>query len=134
MPENKDFGLRIEIIDECLRNTYRKWSLQTLTDTVNEKLFDRYGKHAARRTIQSDLKYMRDEKQAPIRRSKQNGANYFAFSDPGYSLRNIPVDLEEMAILQDAINILRQVNDFKIISDVQAIIDKLQNCPCCSKP
>jgi predicted DNA-binding transcriptional regulator YafY len=127
MPENKDFALRIEIIDECLRNTYQSWTLQSLTDTVNKKLLDQYGKQAARRTIQSDLKYLRDEKLAPLKRYKRDGLNYFTYSDPGYSIKNIPVDVEEMSLLQDAISILRQVNDFKIVGDVQAIIDKLQN-------
>ena len=36
MPKNKDFALRIEIIDECLRNQYRKWTLQKLNQTWND--------------------------------------------------------------------------------------------------
>ena len=46
---------------------------------------------------------------------------------PHYSIKNLPIDNEEIAFLKDAIHILRQVNDFKILGDVDAIINKLQN-------
>jgi len=46
MPQNKDFALRTEIIDKCLRNRYRQWTLQNLIDAVNEKLLERYNKKA----------------------------------------------------------------------------------------
>ena len=66
MPDNKNFACRIEIIDECLRNRFRKWTLQNLIDAVNDKLMERYGKTAGKRTIQDDLKFMKEEKVAPI--------------------------------------------------------------------
>src|SRR6266496_54066 len=70
MPKNKDFALRIEIIDECLRNRYRNWTLQNLVDGVNEKIGDRYGKSITRRTIQNDLSFLINEKEAPIEKRK----------------------------------------------------------------
>src|SRR5258706_7422388 len=127
MPINKDFALRIEIIDECLRNHYRKWTLQNLIDTINEKLTDRYGKSVKKRTIQNDLKYLIDEKQAPIEKRKNGNKIYFYYSDVNYSIKNLPINSEEINYLNDAIQILRQVNDFKILGDVDEIINKLHN-------
>lgn len=127
MPKNKDFALRIEIIDECLRNRYRKWTLQDLIDTVNVKLTERYGKTAGKRTIQDDLKHMKEEKQAPIEKKKNGTTTYFYYSDTNYSIKNLPIKEEEIGFLNDAINILRQVNDFKVIHEVDEIVNKLQN-------
>jgi predicted DNA-binding transcriptional regulator YafY len=127
MPQNKDFALRIEIIDECLRNRYRKWTLQDLIDSVNEKLTERYGKTAGKRTIQDDLKYMKEEKGAPIEKIKSGTKTYFLYGDINYSIKNLPIKDEEISYLNDAINILRQVNDFKILQDVDEIVSKLQN-------
>ncbi|MBK7288781.1 MAG: hypothetical protein IPI78_00180 [Chitinophagaceae bacterium] len=76
MPKNKDFALRIEIIDECLRNQYRKWTLQKLIDAINDKLKDRYGKSIGKRTIQDDIKYLKFDKMAPIEKRKE-GQNIF---------------------------------------------------------
>jgi len=127
MPENKDFSYRLEILDECLRNKYRNWSLQDLIDKVNERLQERYHTNASRRTIQADLKYLIEEKQAPIGKKKIGKATYFFYADANYSIKNLPIKDEEVEFLRDAINMLRQVNDFKILQDVEDIVNKLQN-------
>jgi len=127
MPENKDFSFRLEILDECLRNKYRNWTLQDLIDKVSERLSERYNKTASKRTIQADLKYMMEEKGAPIEKKKNGTTTYFYYSDPSYSIKNLPVKEEEINFLKDAINILRQVNDFKILQDIDSIVTKLQN-------
>ena len=41
MPSNKDFAIRIEILDECFRNSLKKWTLKALMEAVNDKLNDR---------------------------------------------------------------------------------------------
>ncbi len=127
MPQNKDFTVRIEIIDECLRNRSKKWTLQMIIDTVNYKLEERYGKTIGKRTIQDDIKYLIEQKHAPIEKIKAGTATYFFYSDADYSIRNLLIKSEEIDYLNDAINILRQVNDFKILRDVDDIILKLQN-------
>jgi hypothetical protein len=127
MPKNKDFALRIEIIDECLRNPYKKWTLQMLIDTINIKLSERYGKAIGKRTIQEDLKYLKLDKLAPIKKIKNGKETYFYYDDSNFSIKNLPINDEEINFLNDAINILRQVNDFKILQDVDLIINKLKN-------
>lgn len=127
MPENKDFALRIEIIDECLCNKYRKWTLQNLIDSVNEKLKDRYGKSASKKTIQNDIKYLKDEKGAPIEKIKDGRATYFLYGDENYSIKNLPVKAEEVQLLTDAILMLKEVTDIKIFKEVEEIVNKLQN-------
>lgn len=127
MPENKDFSFRLEILDECLRNRYRSWTLQNLIDKVSEHLLERHNKTASKRTIQDDLKYMKYEKQAPIEKKKNGSVTYFYYSDPNYSIKNLPIKDEEISYIKDAIDILRQVNDFKILHDVDEIVTKLQN-------
>ncbi len=127
MPQNKDFALRIEIIDECLRNKLRKWTLQALIDTVNEKLSERYGKTASKRTIQADIKYMIDEKGAPIEKIKEGSVTYFLYGETDYSIKNLPVKQEEVQLLNDVISMLKGVSDIKIFQEVEGIINKLQN-------
>lgn len=127
MPLNKDFYFRLEILDECLRNRLRKWTLQDLIDKVNDRLLEQYNISASKRTIQDDLKYLREEKLAPIERKKNGVATYFYYSNPNYSIKNLPIKEEEVNYLTEAINILRQVNDFKILQDIEDIVKKLQN-------
>lgn len=127
MPANKDFFHRIEIIDECLRNHLQKWTLEKLTDCVNEKLEDRYGKKASRRTIQNDIAYLIKEKNAPINRKHDGHTVYFYYLDKTFSIKNLPIQEEDVSLLKNAISILQQVNEFQILNDVNAIIQKLEN-------
>ncbi|WP_212001831.1 YafY family protein [Chitinophaga sp. HK235] len=127
MPKNKDFTRRIELIDACLRNNLRKWTLKTLLETINEKLEEGCGAAVSKRTLQGDIQYMELEKNAPIVRQRESNKVYFSYDTPDYSIKNLPIKEEEVNLLNDAINILRQVNDFKILPEVDAIINKLQN-------
>lgn len=127
MPKNKDFSLRIEIIDECFRNRLRKWTLEALIEEVNSKLSDRYGKTASRKTIQNDIRFLIDEKNAPIERRKEGNKTYFFYSDQNFSIKNLPIQYEEIEKLKEAIKILSEVSDFKIIQEVDEIVSKLQN-------
>jgi predicted DNA-binding transcriptional regulator YafY len=127
MPQNKDFSLRTEIIDECLRNRFRKWTLEKLVEEVNNKLTERYNKTATKRTIQSDIKFLIEEKNAPIAKKKDGNLTYFSYMDNNFSIKNLPINEEDVNLLRDAIKILSQVNEFQILRDVEDVINKLQN-------
>ncbi len=126
MPRNKGFSQRIELLDECLRRKQKKWFIEDLLEVINEKLQDRYGQAVSKRTIQYDLDYLLNEKQAPVEKAKDGARVYYFYSDPNYSILNLPVSEEELSYLRDAIRMLRQVNDFKILDDVDQIVDKLE--------
>ena len=66
MPKNKDFFHRIAVIDCCLRRKDKKWYVEELLDSVNDQLTKDYGKSISSRTLYGDLKYLQEEKDAPI--------------------------------------------------------------------
>ena len=127
MPNTKDFTLRIEIIDECLRRRQKKWFIEDLLEEVNDKLFERYNKKISKRTLQYDLDYLINEKQAPIQKCQDGKRIFYKYSEANYSVMNLPISEEEVSILKDAIKMLKQVEDFKIIEDVDVIIEKLSH-------
>lgn len=127
MPKNKDFQRRIELIDECLRRKQKKWSVQTLLDAINDKLIAEYGKEVSKRTLQNDLNYIQHDLQAPIEVVKEAQVYYYSYTDPNYSIKNIPVTEEEITYLKDALEMLKQVQGLSIVSDVEAIVTKLEN-------
>jgi len=125
MPANKNFQQRIELIDQCLRTKGRKWRLDELLDFLNSRLFELTGGEISKRTLQDDLQYLREEKSAPLKRLRIGASNYFYYTEP-FSLKDLPISDEEVAYLRDAIKILRQVNEFSILAEVEAIISKLE--------
>ena len=52
MPTNKDAEMRYRIIDRCLSNRLRKYTIYDLVDEVNRQLLDLQGKTVSKRTIQ----------------------------------------------------------------------------------
>ena len=40
MPANKNALIRYKTIDNCLRNRYRRWTLEDLVDACSEALYD----------------------------------------------------------------------------------------------
>ncbi len=127
MPKNKDFQRRIHLLDECLRRRQKKWSAELLLETINSKLFDEFGKDISIRTLQNDIKYLKDEAMAPLIKEKEGQVYYYSYSDPNYSIKNLPVTDEEVTYLKDALSILRQVQSFSILGDIETIVSKLEN-------
>ena len=71
MPANKNALIRYKTIDNCLRNKYRRWTINDLVDACSDALYDMEGitKGVSLRTIQADLQIMRSDKlgyNAPI--------------------------------------------------------------------
>lgn len=71
MPANKNALIRYKTIDRCLRNRYRRWTIDDLVDACSDALYDMEGitKGISKRTVQGDIQIMRSDKlgyNAPI--------------------------------------------------------------------
>ena len=71
MPANKNALIRYKTIDNCLRNKYRRWTIDNLVDACCDALYDMEGisKGVSLRTVQADLQIMLSDKlgyNAPI--------------------------------------------------------------------
>lgn len=71
MPANKNALIRYKTIDNCLRNRYRRWTLDDLVEACSDALYDMEGitKGVCARTVQMDIQIMRSDKlgyNAPI--------------------------------------------------------------------
>lgn len=64
MPANKNALIRYKTIDNCLRNRYRRWTLDDLVEACSDALYDMEGitKGVCARTVQMDIQIMRSDK------------------------------------------------------------------------
>ena len=64
MPANKNALIRYKTIDNCLRNRYRRWTLDNLVEACSDALYDMEGitKGVCARTVQMDIQIMRSDK------------------------------------------------------------------------
>jgi len=129
MSSNKNALIRYKILDKCLSNRFKKYTLDDLIDECSEALFDFENKEAyiSKRTIQADLQNMRSEKfgyEAPIEVYEKK---YYRYSDPEYSIHNISVNENDLKTMNNAIQILKQFKDFSMFSEMNGVLQKLEN-------
>lgn len=127
MPKVKDFYQRIEIIDECFRQKSKKWSIESLLECVNNKLNNRYEETISKRTLQYALDYLINEKGAPIEKNRLGAKVYYYYTDANYSIKNLPLSDEEIVLLKDAVELIKEISNTAMEQDIVAVVQKLEN-------
>lgn len=129
MPANKNALIRYKTIDNCLRNRYRKWTIDDLVDACCDALYDMEGisKGVSLRTIQGDLQIMRSDKLGYYAPIEVYDNKYYRYSDPNYSIMNMPMSQNDYQLMQEAIDMLRQLQDFDQFAKVSDVVSRLQD-------
>jgi predicted DNA-binding transcriptional regulator YafY len=129
MPVNKLALIRYKTIDNCLRNHYRKWTLDDLIETCSNALSEFEGKtdNVSKRTVQLDIQLMRSEKlgyNAPI---VVIDKKYYTYSDPKYSITNLPLNNNDFEVLSEITVLLKQFSGFSHFTELDDIVKRLEN-------
>ena len=128
MPANKNALIRYKTIDNCLRNRYRRWTLNDLVDACSDALYDMEGitKGICSRTVQMDIQIMRSDKlgyNAPI---EVYDRIYYRYADPNYSITDMPLSLDDYKLIKEAIILLEKKNDKNNEYTIK-VLNKVQN-------
>lgn len=129
MPANKNALLRYKTIDNCLRNYYRRWTLDDLVDACSDALYDFEGirKGVSVRTVQLDIQMMRRDKlgyNAPIEVYENK---YYRYADKDYSITNLPMSPHDYELMNKAVQMLRQFENFDHFSEMADVVGRLQD-------
>ncbi|MEO9533540.1 MAG: WYL domain-containing protein [Crocinitomicaceae bacterium] len=129
MAQNKNALIRYKTIDKCLQNHYRKWTLENLIDACSEALYEYEGKDAnvSKRTVQLDIQLMRSDKlgyNAPI---EVYDKKYYRYGEADFSITNIPITENDMSVLSETVEMLKQFKDFSLFSEISGIIQRLED-------
>jgi predicted DNA-binding transcriptional regulator YafY len=129
MASNKNALIRYKTIDQCLRNTMKRWTLDNLIDACSDSLYEYEGKdvYISKRTIQLDIQLMRSDKlgyNAPI---EVYDRKFYRYSEEGYSIKNIPVTDNDVKIMNEAIQMLRQFKDFSLFKEMDGVLQRLED-------
>jgi len=129
MPANKNALIRYKTIDNCLRKRYRRWTLEDLVEACSEALYDMEGisKGVSVRTVQGDIQMMRSDKlgyNAPI---EVYDHKYYRYADSDYSIMDMPMSQNDYEVMQEAVDMLRQLEDFEQFSEMADVVRRLQD-------
>ena len=118
MPRNKSFTDRILIIDECLNNKQRRWNKEKLIHAIADKI-DKTT--ISDRTFYNDIKYLIEERNAPI----VCNDGIYSYTE-SFSLSIPKLKTEETNNLRMAIGLLQQLDYVPHLTDIKQLIDKLE--------
>lgn len=119
MPATKKQTKRLELLDELLSR--KKWTVDELFQRVNDKMD---GIEITKRSFFRDIQDLIDAG-APLHRPEKG--DQFYYYTQKFSLKNVPIDEDDVASLKKAIDILKQVENFELLQEVDGVIRKLEN-------
>lgn len=128
MPANKNALIRYKTIDNCLRNPYRRWTLEDLVEACSEALYEAEGicKGVSVRTVQGDLHIMRSNKlgyNAPIEVYEHK---YYRYADRNFSIMKMPLSQNDLDVMQEAVDMLRELENFEQFAEMSDVVRRLQ--------
>lgn len=129
MAMNKNALIRYKTIDKCLQNKYKKWTLVDLIEACSDALYEYEGKdvNVSKRTVQLDIQLMRSDKlgyNAPIEVYERK---YYRYADEDYTITDIPLTENDMNILSETVEMLKQFKDFSLFQEMNGIIQKFED-------
>ncbi|EJF11929.1 YafY family protein [Pontibacter sp. BAB1700] len=124
---NKNKLVRLQALDACLRNKYRRYTLNDLIEACSEALYEYEGvqKGISKRSVQEDIKDMRSGKFgyiAPI--VCEDGIYYY--SDPSFTISNSPLTDDDYKAIQNALAVLEQFSELGQLEALRQVEAKLQ--------
>lgn len=128
MPANKNALIRYNTIDKCLRNRYRKWTIDDLVDACSDALYEMEGiaKGVSIRTVQGDIQLMRSDKlsyNAPI---EVYDNKYYRYADSDYSIRENRLSEDDYELVEKAVTLIGRVEKNTDVAELGKVLLQLK--------
>jgi len=129
MAVNKLALIRYKTIDDCLRNRFKKWTLEDLIEKVSDTLYELEGisNGISKRTIQADIQLMRSDKlgyNAPIVVREKR---FYAYENANYTITKSPITGADVNKMKEIVGVLKQFNAFNYFDEMSDMIARLEN-------
>jgi predicted DNA-binding transcriptional regulator YafY len=122
--------IRYKILDNCFRNTGRRYFIEDLIAECNKMLLDidPQSKGISRRQIFDDISFMQSSEGwgVDLEKLRDGKRVYYQYADPSYSINNMPLNDVEIQQLESAMSILQQFKGMPQFEWVSELIPKLR--------
>ena len=109
MPANKNAVIRYQKLDELLSDRHHHYTMEDITEKVNEYLEDLGFPPVTRRCLEKDLNFMEERPFcAPIQRFTSNGYHCIRYSRRNFSIFTKELTKEEVSLLSEVMNTIGQ--------------------------
>lgn len=113
MAINKRALIRYKILDRCFRNKYRRFYIDDLIEECAFGITEHIGKGVtvSRRQIFDDINFMKSDAGygAPIESIKDGKKVFYRYEDEDFSIERSPINPEELAQINNALEIFGRI-------------------------
>lgn len=122
-------SFRLKILDQCLRNTSRRYSIGDLIEECKKRFIERKGTEfgVSRKTIYNDLKHIEERYDIEFEKTKDGKYVYWSYSDKNFSIDNEPLNQQEAKLLKTAIQTILSFSglpQFDLLESLSRRLDK----------
>ncbi|NLK81767.1 MAG: WYL domain-containing protein [Bacteroidales bacterium] len=127
MSAHKSKNFRYRIIDECLQNRKKQWTLENLIQEVSQRLADEFDiQKVSKRSIQYDIALMRQKPPIGYNAPIICVDGIYSYSDMRFSIQNERLSKPDIDNLTEVINTLKQYKSYTHLGDITKIIEKIE--------
>lgn len=130
MATNKNALIRYRVLDRCFRNPGRRYFIEDLISECEKVLLelDPDSDGISRRQILKDIAFMESKEgwQIELHRNREGKKVHFSYTNPTFSINNMPLNELELHQLQSATNILSQFKGMPQFEWINEMIPKLK--------
>lgn len=108
MAQGKNASIRYTVLDRCFRDRRKRYYIDDLVDACNNELSNYDGSSVSERQVRDDISFMQREAggAVPLEMKRDGHRVYYRYSDPDFSIKNLPMSQKEVEMLTDTINML----------------------------
>jgi predicted DNA-binding transcriptional regulator YafY len=130
MATNKNAQIRYKILDNCFRNSGRRYFIEDLITECNKKLSEigPDSKGISRRQIFDDIQFMESSEgwEIDLSRLKDGKRVYYRYADTSFSINNMPLNEVDINHLQTALQTFSQFKGMPQFEWMYNLLPKLK--------
>lgn len=129
MPTNKNASYRYRLLDTCLRNRQRKWTIADLQAYISQRLIEELdvtrlnkdGMAVSIRQLNYDIAIMKKDPPEGFAAPIVCVDGYYSYDDPNYILQGLKFLHHEISAIREALLVLRQFPSLPHYESLQEI-------------
>lgn len=130
MATNKNALIRYKVLDTCFRNSGRRYFIDDLLEACDKVLseIDLLSNGISRRQLFEDISFMESEEGWSIELTKEREGKkvFYRYTNPSFSINNMPLNEVEINQLKSAIDILSQFKGMPQFEWIHGLVPKLK--------
>ena len=131
MATNKNAQIRYKILDNCFRNSGKRYFIEDLISECDKKLreIDPDSKGISRRQIFDDISFMESSEgwEIELERHKDNKRVYYRYVDLSFSINNMPLDETDINRFQTTLQTISQFKGMPQFEWMYELMQKMKN-------